>query len=124
LKVNWSWIKRRWYEFRTGHSTYCVFILSFTNFAVITYYLLVEKVQFLKTLFPHFAVYAAAFILLYIPLATLIGHFHREKQLSTDIAILATVNPFFRDLARALYLLADGENEEAKKILEKWIKHR
>ena len=118
--MRWEWLKRRWYEFRTGHSTYCVFLLSFANFIIISYSLLIERIDFLKSIFTHMTIYALVFLAIYVPLTTLIGHLHRKKQLRVDIAILSSQNPFFRDLAKALYLLCEGNTDQAKEILAKW----
>ena len=38
-----SWVRRRWWEFRQGHSIYLIFILTFVNFILIAYRLLIEE---------------------------------------------------------------------------------
>ena len=113
----WDFIKRRWWEFRIGHGTYCAFLLSFVNFTTITYYLL----PFLKRLFPHFHLYVLTFVLFYVPAAVVIGHLHRKKQLETDIYIQLQRSPWIRDLARALTYMADNDKERAKRVLERWL---
>jgi len=46
---------------------------------------------------------------------------YRKLSVSVDLTLAARHNPYSVDIAKALYLLASGENEKAKKILEKWI---
>jgi len=38
-----DFLRRRWYDFRLGHTTYLVFIISFSNFILIFYNLYLEK---------------------------------------------------------------------------------
>ena len=112
---------RWWAYFRRGHSTYLVFLLSFANFVVIQYRLLVEYVPPLKLLFSSILAFAAAFILVYVPLAVIIGWLdYRRLAVPVDMALAAEANPYARDLARALIALAEGRREEAVRILKKW----
>ena len=113
----------RWLAyFRRGHSAYAAFALSFLNFVVIQYRLLVEYVPPLKLLFSNLLAFAAAFFLAYIPIATVLGWLdYRKYAVPVETALTARANPWMRDMAKALYLVADGRNEEAKEVLEKWV---
>jgi len=114
---------RYWTYFRRGHNVYLVFLLSFSNFIVIQYRLLIEYLPFLSDLFGDLAVFAIAFLMLYIPAAILIGWYdYRKLAVPVDTTILARASPWRRDLAKALVYLAEGKNEEAKKVLLKWTK--
>ncbi len=46
-----NWARRRWFDFRNGHTIYLVFLLSFSNFVLIFHRLLVERVNFLNEIF-------------------------------------------------------------------------
>ena len=46
-----NFLLRLWAYFRRGHSAYLSFILSFANFVVLQYRLLIQYVPFLKYLF-------------------------------------------------------------------------
>lgn len=85
--MNWDWFKRRWYNFRQGHSLYLSFLLSFTNFLLIVYNFLVSQVGFLRLLFPSIFHFAVLGILVYVPLTTVVGHWHVKKQLPTDTTV-------------------------------------
>jgi len=114
---------RLWTYYRRGHGTYLVFLLSFANFIVIQYRLLVEYVPALRLLFSSLMVFAVAFFLVYVPLAVVIGWLdYRRFAVPVDSALTARASPWHRDVAKALILIAEGRGEEATKILEKWVR--
>lgn len=113
---------RIWIYFRRGHGTYLAFILSFVNFIVIQYRLLIQKIPVLHNMLPSLLSFMTVFFATYIPTCVLIGWLDYKRFSVVQENILVTrANPYSRDLARALILLADGKKEEAKKILEKWV---
>ena len=95
LAIGWSWIRRRWYEFRMGHTTYLSFVLSLTNFLLISYNFLVSQIPTLKSLFSSVAYFSVVFVLVYVPCTIYIGHLHKRKQLSTDLTVAGEKNPFY-----------------------------
>ena len=116
-------ILRWWVYFRRGHSTYLAFFLSFANFIVIQYRLLIENVGIFRLIFASLTAFAVAFFLVYVPVAAIIGWLDMKRgMLPVEGAIVGEVNPWVQDLLKALYLLAEDRKEEARKILEKWIK--
>lgn len=100
--MNNGWTRERWYEFRTGHSTYLIFILTFVNFVLISYRLLIEKVSFFRELVPELWIFSLLFLALYIPAAIIIGYWHRHTQLKIENAITMQQNPFYAKLFRVL----------------------
>lgn len=111
-------VLRCWWYFRRGHSTYLAFFLSFANFIVIQYQLYLSKVLDLP-----FHLFAILFPIIYVPLAVFIGWYDRRKgAVPVDVALVATVNPWVKDLAKALKFMNEGKNDEAVKILERWCK--
>jgi len=117
-----SRILRYWTYFRRGHGTYLAFLMSFANFVVIQYRLLIENISFLEALFSSLTAFAATFFLVYLPVATVIGWFDYKKfAVPVDATIAAQANPWVRDLARGLMLMCDGKYAEAKDILRKWV---
>ena len=112
---------RYWTYFRRGHTTYLAFLMSFANFMVIQYRLLIEYVSFLEALFSSLTAFALTFFLVYMPIATVIGWLDYKKfAVPVDLTVSAKANPYLRDLAKALMLMCDGKNGEARKILRKW----
>jgi len=116
-------ILRWWTYFRRGHGTYLVFFLSFANFIVIQYRLLVEYVPALRILFSSLLAFAIVFFLVYVPLAIIIGWYdYRRFAVPVESAIGAKASPWNRDIAKALMLIAEGKNKEAIEVLRKWTK--
>jgi len=116
-----SRVLRCWTYFRRGHSVYLVFLMSFLNFIVIQYRLVVQNIPILYKTLPRLWIFTIVLLATYIPIATIIGWLDYKKgSVPTDRALGAKASPWVRDLAKALMLIADGKSEEAKKILEKW----
>jgi len=90
-KLPWKWIGTRWLEFRYGHTVYLVFAMSFTQFILIFFNLGLEKIGVSISI----ATFTAAFLAAYIPLATLVGYLHRERQLEIDMVRQWEQNPQF-----------------------------
>jgi len=117
-----SRILRYWSYFRRGHSVYLAFIISFLNFIVIQYRLVISYIQFLYSMFSHLIYFALSFIAVYIPVAIVIGWWdYKRGAVITDLTLSARANPYFRDLAYAMYFIAQDRKDEAVKVLEKWI---
>lgn len=89
-----EWLKRRWFDFRNGHSVYLIFAMAFSQFVVITYTLAIERFDFLVAVFPSMWAWALTFILVYVPAAVIIGHFHRKIQIPTETRQMLDANPF------------------------------
>ena len=117
-----SRILRYWTYFRRGHGTYLVFLLSFANFMVIQYRLLIEYIPFLEALFSSLMAFAVTFFLVYVPIATIIGWLdYKRFAVPVELTVMARANPWIQDLIRALMLMCDEKYDDAKKILQKWI---
>ena len=121
--MNNNWVRRRWFDFRQGHSIYLIFILSFSNFILIFYRLLVERVDFLDEVFSSLWVFVIAFIALYIPIAVLIGAWHRRTQLKVDAEVAIRQNPMWAKMFRLMMDIQTGkaskeEIESVRKLLK------
>lgn len=100
---------------------YLVFLISFLNFTVIQYYLLIERLPLLKTIVPQLYIFIILFLLTYPPLAIIIGYFdYRRGALPAMHVLLAKSNPFFVDLAKAIILLSEGKKDEVKELMKRW----
>ncbi len=119
-----GWVRRRWWEFRQGHSVYLIFLLTFMNFILIAYRLLIERVAVFKELVPDLWMFALMFIVFYLPAAILIGYWHRRTQLRVETTIVLQQNPVFARMIRTLLDAQTGkatkeEIEEFRKMLIK-----
>ena len=105
-------MRRRWYDFRLGHSMYLIFALTFANFILISHRLLIERVPILNEFFSSLWFFAIIFILAYIPISILIGGWHRRTQLRVEQDIITRQNPF---LAKVLKLIINIQTGQASK---------
>ena len=110
--MNDGWIRRRWWEFRQGYSIYLIFALTFINFILISYRLLIEKIAFFKELIPELWIFAILFLVIYIPAAILIGAWHRRTQLRVEATIIAQANPVLAKMFRTLLDVQTGKADE------------
>ena len=113
-----GWIRRRWWEFRQGHSIYLIFMLTFINFILISYRLLIEKITIFKELIPELWIFALIFISVYIPAAILIGVWHRRTQLRVETTLVNQQNPVLAKMIRTLLDVQTGKasQEEIKEF--------
>ena len=110
--MNEGWMRRRWWEFRQGHSIYLIFVLTFINFILIVYRLLIERVSYFKEIFPELWIFALLFISIYIPTAILIGYWHRKTQLKIETTIIQQQNPLMAKMFRTLLDVQTGKASE------------
>jgi len=122
--MNQDWFRRRWFDFRQGHSIYLIFLLTFANFILIFHRLLIERVEFLHEVFNELWVFVLVFIVIYIPASIIIGAWHRKTQLSIEADITIRQNPLWAKMFRTLLDLQTGkisneELEEMRTLLKK-----
>ena len=87
---------RGWFYFRTGWSTYFVFILAAINTLTVTYFLAIDNYPVLKAVFPTFEQYAVIMVSIGIPLLIVVGYFHFKKTLAykSEMDIYVESNPY------------------------------
>ena len=89
---------RSWFYFRTGWSVYFAFIFAAINTLVVTYYLAIENIPFLREVFPTFTYYVVTAVLVGIPILVTVGYIHFKRsagfRAETDVAI--ETNPHAR----------------------------
>ena len=119
-----GWVRRRWWEFRAGHSVYLIFVLTFINFILIAYRLLIEKIPLFQDLIPNLSIFVLLFLSFYIPTAIIIGFWHRKTQLKVETTLTMQQNPVFAKMFRTILDVqtgkaSDKEIEEFKEFLTK-----
>ena len=92
MRINTCWAKRRWLDFRNGHSTYLIFVMSFMQFVIISYSLYIEGRPTFSSVFPTIYHWITVFLLSYVPLAIFVGHLHLKRQYSTESVQYAESN--------------------------------
>ena len=121
--MNETWVRRRWYDFRQGHGMYLVFAMSFVNFVLIFYRLLIEQIDFLGDLFSNLWIFLVIFLAVYIPTAVLIGNWHRKTQMRIEHEQSMKQSPLMAKNFRILLDLLEGkaskkEVEDLRKFLK------
>jgi hypothetical protein len=91
-KVDRTFIRRRWLDFRNGHSIYLIFLLTFTNFILITYNFAIKQLPFGIGESLNLPIFIILFALLYIPVAIILGVWHRKHQYSVESEALLKQN--------------------------------
>jgi len=71
---------RAWFYFRNGWSIYFAFIFAAINTLTVTYYLAIDRIPILQTLFPSFLHYVLIVCGFGIPLLITIGYVHWKRS--------------------------------------------
>ena len=123
MKAGKGFLLRTWAYFRRAHSVYFAYAISFTNFITITYTLLFVKLLGAPANITYYTIYAVVFLITYFITVALVGRWdYRRGSIPVETTLIAKNNPYNQDLAKALILIAQGRNEEAVKIMSKWIR--
>ena len=114
-----------WYVvtwFKRGYGAWVSFVIAMLNFVVIQYQLLVKTVPVLEALFTSAIAFGVFFVAVIVPITVLIGWWDYKKgSMPVENAACVESNPWTWDLAKALSLICDGKNAEAKTLLGKWV---
>lgn len=118
-----SWVRRRWHDFRMGHSIYLVFMMSFANFILIFHRLLIERVDWLNELLGDLWVFVVLFVFLYVPVAIVVGVWHRKNQIKVDTEVVLMQSPLHAKIFRILLDMQAGratpeEVDSLRKLLK------
>ena len=118
MKAKEGWIRRRWWEERTGHTLYLIYILTFVNFILISYTFFIERIPFVEELVPHLWIFVLIFLVSYIPASIIIGYWHRRTQLKVDTTIKILENPLLAKMFRTIMDVQTGKasKEEIEKM--------
>jgi hypothetical protein len=107
----------RWLDFRHGQGIYLGFFIYFADTILIQYALLIEKFPFIDSLLgANLVGFAITFIALYVPLATIIGYWHRKSQWTVEVEALFKENKVGAMMWLFVIDLVEGKiNEKEKK---------
>ena len=95
MKIS-NFIFRMWFYFRTGYSTYLVFLLGLATTLVTLYYLAITNIPVLQAVFPHFSLFVVIALGVGVPTACLVGWFHLKGSAlwKSEIDIGVEANPY------------------------------
>ncbi|TLX86436.1 MAG: hypothetical protein E6L04_03520 [Thaumarchaeota archaeon] len=114
-----DWLRRRWLDFRNGHTIYLVFAMTFANFITIQYKLLIDQIPYLAGVFDNIILFATVFILAYVPLSIFLGYWHRKSQWKVEQDALFRENKVGAIMWMYVIDLIEGNvSEEDKKLMK------
>jgi hypothetical protein len=96
--------------------------MTFANFITIQYKLLIEQSGYLETLFNNIWLFAASFIIIYIPVAIGLGYWHRKSQWKVESEAMFRENEVSARLWLFMIDLIDGKvTEDEKKTMREML---
>jgi hypothetical protein len=114
-----DWFRRRWLDFRNGHSIYLIFVLTFANFITIQYKLLIDQIPYLAGVFNNIIFFALVFVLMYVPIGIVLGYWHRKTQWKVEQDALFRENKVGAIMWMYVIDLIEGNvSEEDKKLMK------
>jgi len=120
LSFGSDWFRRRWLDFRNGHSIYLIFVLTFANFITIQYKLLIDQIPYLAGVFDNILIFAILFVLMYVPIGIVLGYWHRKTQWKVEQDALFRENKVGAIMWMYVIDLIEGNvSEEDKKLMKK-----
>lgn len=119
-----NWIRQRWWEGRTGTTLYLMLFLAILNFILISYRFLIEQNSLLDDLISNLSIFVLFFVVTYIPISIIIGHWHKETQWEVELALKQLENPLNAKMFRTMIDVQTGkasekETEEFREFLKK-----
>ena len=111
-----NWMRRRWLDFRNGHSIYLIFLMTFANFVTIQYQLLLQRIPAIHALNINIWIFALIFVAIYLPVGMIIGYWHRKNQFSVEAEALFNQNQIGATMTLFLIDLIDGKVTEEEKL--------
>jgi len=91
-----NFLFRVWFYFRIGYGTYLTFILGIGSTLVTVYYLAVNNIQFLQSVFPAFWIFSVISLVVGIPAAVILGWYHVKGStiFKSEQDITVEANPY------------------------------
>jgi len=117
-------VRKLWLYFRLGHGSYVSFTLSFFNFILLAYRFLIEPNLEQFSLIGNLTTFGIVFVIIYVPIAILIGYWHRVTQLKVELDLRFTRNTFLAKIMRTLLdsklgKVKENEIEKLENYLQK-----
>jgi hypothetical protein len=91
-----NFIFRVWFYFRMGYGTYLTFILGIGSTLVTVYYLAINNITFLQSVFPAFWIFSVISLVVGIPAAVILGWYHVKGSgiFMSEQDITVEANPY------------------------------
>ena len=81
-----------------GWGTYFAFIFAAINTLTVTYYLAIERVPTLLSIFPNFLQYVLIISIIGVPLLVIVGYIHYKRTVAfkSEVDVIMESNPYQR----------------------------
>jgi hypothetical protein len=118
-----NFFRIRWLDFRQGHGIYLAFFIYFADTILIQYNLLIDRLPLLDPFLGASIIgFAIIFIALYVPLAIIIGYWHRKSQWTVEVEALFKENKVGAMMWLFVIDLVEGKiNEKEKKEMREML---
>lgn len=89
--------------------------MTFANFVTIQYALLVDRIPSLSSLFANIGIFAGIFVAAYVPIAMLVGYWHRKSQMKVEQEAIFNENVIGARMWLFMLELIEGKVSEKEK---------
>jgi len=89
--------------------------MTFANFIIIQYALLIDRIPALNSIFGSLPIFASIFIGIYVPLAIGIGYWHRKSQMKIEQEAIFNENVMNARMWLFMLELIEGSVSEEEK---------
>jgi hypothetical protein len=105
-----EWCGKRFFEFRIGNKMYIGFSIALLNFVLIFQRFFIDMTDSVHEVISNIAIFAVLFLIIYLPIALVVGKWHYKNQHRVDYAM-----EFFKDsaLLKCYKLLFDLKTNSA-----------
>ena len=116
-------LRKMWWDARFGHLNYLMFFLVFLNFILISFNFLIEDNSNFNGIIDNLWVFGIIFVILYVPVSTIIGRWHTKTQISEEMKMKVFQDPILAKMIRTLLDVQTGkatkdEVEEFRKMIK------
>lgn len=93
--MNIRLIQRSWFYFQKGYGTYLALPIGLTSVATTVYYLAIQSLPALSSVFPKFHTFLLVFPLIY-PIGVIMGwlHYGKSNQFKREQEVTTLSNPY------------------------------
>jgi len=123
MMIKNNFFRIRWLDFQQGHGIYLAFFIYFADSILIQYNLLIDRLPFLDPFIgANIIGFAIIFIALYVPLAIIIGYWHRKSQWTVEVEALFKENKVGAVMWLFLIDMVEGKiNEKEKREMREML---
>jgi len=123
MPIQKNFLRKLWWDCRTGNAAYLMLSLQFVNFILITYSYLIEGNAIFENLVFNLGLFSIVFVISYVPVSILVGRWHQYTQLHVESTIKMEENPITAKMIRTLLDAKTGkatkeEIEEFRKFVK------